>query len=484
MLKKKLSPVGKLFTSHPVIVRLLGLGVLVGITVVIGWKSQNQWLPNLIQLWWRLTGQPTAKQLQPTLTAEPVIFTKIDSGCDEQLTLTQAKACTWLVETDLGHGSAVAIAPHYLVTNKHVVAEAREVEIKKGDQSFAAKLWNYDQQIDLAILKVSAGELATCGWADPTEIKLAETLYAIGWPNSAGGESSITRGIFSRLVTDSQGITLIQTDAAINPGNSGGPLINQCGVVGINTAKITWSETNVPAEGFSFALAASEIATRAAQLINTGSDHDWPVAGLEITNPLDIGETPRPTINQTNQYQLTTESRASWIKAIELTQELNNYWTTAVGNYQPDQLAALKDLIARMLAVVNNVGPKIEQNQSLTPEEIKLLQAWEEMYQKAVALEGNLDGHDYQSGYQHTICQNQACVSVAGRGQNQCQSSADCQPTYHYECRNLACTLVEGSGDHDCSSHDDCYYYQCQNNGCTKVAGEGTDECYFDWQCQ
>ena len=82
-------------------------------------------------------------------------------------------------------------------------------------------------------------------------LKIGEQVVAIG--NALGYGQSVTTGIVSaknrqlddngQADEDSDGVNLIQTDAAINPGNSGGALLNMDGeVVGINSAKLASTE--------------------------------------------------------------------------------------------------------------------------------------------------------------------------------------------------------------------------------------------------
>lgn len=412
----------------------------------------------------------------------------IDSGvinpdCNEIESLNRAKNCTYLIKTNLGHGSGFAISDYFLVTNKHVVEGASKIYSVIDQEDIELYLWNFAQDSDLAVLR-SEKYLNSCHWADSDQILLAETLHAIGWPNTSDGESSITRGIFSRLVKTHEGVVFIQTDTAINPGNSGGPLVSSCGVVGINTAKISWSQDNVPAEGFSFAITSNYAQAVVEKLIAQGLDHTLPVKDIGQVEYSFSKEQSVPQQPQEPQYVLTEESRKNWLKARELTNEISNYWQTQEGKVDANKLEELKDLVARMKAALNTVLPKIEANKPLSAAENDLLSSWIRMYQKAVKLEGELHNRDYSQGYAHLQCVGNSCALVSGRGRDQCLKAQDCVAAFHYRCQGTTCVIAEGEGEHQCTSHDDCYHYICQDKACIKVEGDGTDQCFFDWQCQ
>src|SRR5215207_11009347 len=123
----------------------------------------------------------------------------------------------------------------YIVTNNHVVANARIVDITFIDGSrYTANVTGRDVYSDLAALKIvenfTQAELApplTLG--NSSELKVGDQVVAIG--NPFGLEGSITTGIVSQtgrlLPLEETGFSVpnaIQTDALINPGNSGGPL--------------------------------------------------------------------------------------------------------------------------------------------------------------------------------------------------------------------------------------------------------------------
>ena len=149
----------------------------------------------------------------------------------------------------------------YLVTNAHVVAEARQVQVILHDnQVLEAALVGFDPDEDLAVLKIDAEGLTPAQFGDSNLLRQGERVAALG--DSLGYRSTITDGIVSALDRemdmDGHGMVLIQTSAAINPGNSGGALLNQYGqVVGITTIKIV-SEDGA-AEGMGFAIPSRRV---------------------------------------------------------------------------------------------------------------------------------------------------------------------------------------------------------------------------------
>jgi serine protease Do len=142
-------------------------------------------------------------------------------------------------------GTGFVISPDgYLVTNNHVVADARTIEAAFSDGTTRkATLVGRDPSADLAVLKVDATNLATLQLGDSNAVQVGDDVVAIGNALALEGGLSVTKGIISgkdRTVSDDAGSTIdgaLQTDAAINHGNSGGPLLNsQAQVIGINSA--------------------------------------------------------------------------------------------------------------------------------------------------------------------------------------------------------------------------------------------------------
>lgn len=150
---------------------------------------------------------------------------------------------------EVGGGSGFIVsADGFVVTNKHVVADAKAaytVFTNDGKQYDAAVVAR-DPLQDLAVLKIAASNLVPARLGNSDGLKLGQTAIAIG--NSLGEfKNTVSVGVISGLartiIASGEGVGVetirgvIQTDAAVNPGNSGGPLLNLRGeVVGINVA--------------------------------------------------------------------------------------------------------------------------------------------------------------------------------------------------------------------------------------------------------
>jgi S1-C subfamily serine protease len=140
-----------------------------------------------------------------------------------------------------GQGSGFVIDKEgHILTNFHVIAEARKVEVTLHNRKkYTATIVGTDRSHDLAVVQIKAPDLQPMTLGDSTHLQVGQKVYAIGNPFGLSG--TLTRGIVSsiRQVQEPDGMYIddaIQTDAAINPGNSGGPLLNWHGeVIGINT---------------------------------------------------------------------------------------------------------------------------------------------------------------------------------------------------------------------------------------------------------
>ena len=173
-----------------------------------------------------------------------------------------------------GMGSGfILTSDGYIVTNNHVVENARQVIVRLPDrQEFDAEVIGTDPRSDLAVLKIDAKRLPTLELASEDDIKVGQWVLAIGSPFSL--DFSVTAGIVSALgrslptETGDNYVPFIQTDVAINPGNSGGPLFNLDGeVIGVNSQIFTRSGGSI---GLSFAIPVSVVRNVVSQIQENG----------------------------------------------------------------------------------------------------------------------------------------------------------------------------------------------------------------------
>ena len=185
-----------------------------------------------------------------------------------------------------GSGSGIIIGQNdeelLIATNYHVIEGANTVSVTCIDgEVYEAAVKGYDADKDLAVVSVAVSDVsddtmdqiqvAAIGSSD--DLRVGEQVIAIG--NALGYGQSVTTGIVSaknrklddsgQADDDSDGVNLIQTDAAINPGNSGGALLNMNGeLVGINSAKLASTEV----EGMGYAIAITDVSDILENLMN------------------------------------------------------------------------------------------------------------------------------------------------------------------------------------------------------------------------
>jgi len=177
----------------------------------------------------------------------------------------------------------------YVVTNGHVVQYAYEVPkadsasymgevlvvFSQAENDFmAAQVVYYSppQEKDLAILKlpVATDKRTALALRDSDDVKVGETVYALGYPGVSSdlqsytrfdqSDITVTRGIISKRtsVTDTE-YESFQMDTYINNGNSGGPLVDEQGfVVGINTLGAVDPDDNTKTD-MNFAIITDEL---------------------------------------------------------------------------------------------------------------------------------------------------------------------------------------------------------------------------------
>jgi serine protease Do len=167
---------------------------------------------------------------------------------------TQPRTDTNLVigrQRSMGSGVVVDTGG-YIITNAHVVSNARRVQVvlpgrsedggvrslvKGRGRTVDAAIVGVAREIDLALLKVDDTTLPALRIADYDALRQGELVFAFGSPE--GLRNSVTMGIVSAVARQpdaDNALVYVQTDASVTHGSSGGPLVNVNGeIVGINT---------------------------------------------------------------------------------------------------------------------------------------------------------------------------------------------------------------------------------------------------------
>lgn len=178
----------------------------------------------------------------------------------------------------------------YILTNCHVIAGCSMCRILVTnahgvDEAYDAKVVGYDEDVDLAVLKVEAEDLPAAVFGVSDDLRVGDQVYAIGNPLGVELRNTLTDGIISAIDRDMDvdgvQMTLLQTTAALNSGNSGGPLINEYGqVIGINTIKMMSRYDTI--EGLGFAIPSSLALRWVNELIEFGELQPEPVLGVTV----------------------------------------------------------------------------------------------------------------------------------------------------------------------------------------------------------
>jgi len=261
------------------------------------------------------THVPTAL---PTLTPVPTLANRVTNSQEQELVDLYARVNPSIVSilVDLGsQGGAqgtgfVFDTAGHIVTNQHVIdgATAIEVDFPSGVK-LTGKVLGSDPDADLAVigLQGDAGKLSPLPLGDSDQVKVGETVVAIG--NPFGYAGTMTEGIVSglgRTVASNRAAPgggsytapdIIQTDAAINPGNSGGPLLNLNGeVIGIN--KALESQTGVNS-GVGFAVASNTVRQIVPYLIQNGH-YVYPYLGMSAQEDISLALAQQLHLPQAN----------------------------------------------------------------------------------------------------------------------------------------------------------------------------------------
>ncbi|MDE5630475.1 MAG: S1C family serine protease [Bacilli bacterium] len=195
----------------------------------------------------------------------------------------------------------------YILTNHHVVDEANEITVVYSDETTTdAELIGSDEYADIAVLRVPVKSVkAVAEIGESENVRVGDTVFAVGTPVSLEYSFTVTRGIlsgknrmvemtssksnatnfFGQKTSESWYMNLLQIDASINSGNSGGPLANSNGeVIGITNSKLSSSYSQTSIENMGFAIPIEDALSVAQKLIDNNGKIKRPVLGVSMTN--------------------------------------------------------------------------------------------------------------------------------------------------------------------------------------------------------
>lgn len=223
-----------------------------------------------------IVNQPTTSSSSTAATGKEMTVEQLASKLTPAVVGVEIYDLTSQSVEPTAEGTGIVMSSDgYIVTNQHVVDGAQKIRVvlSNGKVYDTVKLVGQDTKTDVAVLKINATGLTTATFGNSDQLKVGQSVIAIGNPDGLTLQSTVTDGIISGLNRDLDSansgteMSYIQTNALINPGNSGGPLVNMYGqVVGINDMKIT--ETGF--EGLGFAIPINTVQPVVDSIIKNG----------------------------------------------------------------------------------------------------------------------------------------------------------------------------------------------------------------------
>lgn len=223
-------------------------------------------------------------EIKPPVEGEELTIGQIAEYCSPSVVGIVTQVMSNFTEAGEGSGSGIIMsADGYIVTNAHVVENARSISVLLADgTTHEASVVGRDTDSDIAVIKIDAKDLPVATFADSSTVRVGDPVVAIGNPYGMELFGTVTNGIISavnrEITVDEQTFILLQTNADINHGNSGGPLFNMYGqVIGINSLKLS----DAYADGLGFAIPTAVFKPIVDELIQYGYIAGKPGIGVE-----------------------------------------------------------------------------------------------------------------------------------------------------------------------------------------------------------
>jgi hypothetical protein len=137
-------------------------------------------------------------------------------------------------ERPIVYGSGVVIAPGRLVTNCHVLAKAKAIQVRRSNVAYYGKLEHADVERDLCIISIAEFNAPPVAVVPLASVRVGQRAYAVGNPERL--DLTLSEGLISGLRSEDPALLPVQTTAPVSPGSSGGGLFDDQGrLIGITT---------------------------------------------------------------------------------------------------------------------------------------------------------------------------------------------------------------------------------------------------------
>jgi len=248
--------------------------------------------------------------------ADATVFIRLIGSAHVEITGPGVNRVVDVNQVEIGSGSGFVISPDgYVLTNAHVVSNVEQPTVTQGteqaqvtlrvstiDVCFRAEVVSarglvssctsasvaaIDQDLDLAVLFISATNLPYIGLGDSDAVLSGLQVDALGYPFGRNVEVgkipipdlvpdvSTTPGAVSALRADDMGERrYLQITNSLNPGNSGGPLVDRDGFA-VGVIRMVLAD----ATGIGFAIAINQVKSF---LETKGLDQLMPVRRIRL----------------------------------------------------------------------------------------------------------------------------------------------------------------------------------------------------------
>lgn len=130
-------------------------------------------------------------------------------------------------------GSGFVVAPNHVLTNHHVIEDARSIEVTNERRSTSGRAVFSDPVNDLALVETETSFEKFAQFREGIELLLGEDVVLVGFPlqNLLGQGPQVTAGNVSGLCGFANNAAILQYTAPTASGSSGGPILDSAGLV-------------------------------------------------------------------------------------------------------------------------------------------------------------------------------------------------------------------------------------------------------------